>query len=161
MAQLQRLCLLFYDDMRGEWRSSRESGIVTQNDKAGREICVRWRWTLWNVHLMHIPFPLGMCAPSEYMVPWVHPTQLPNDISIGSAVFAGSRTRPADRQTDRPTDRQTTLLRQLSVANAAMSDDVERFEAYTWRCGGVDICYVFNDVVSATRADNRLREDYY
>jgi len=40
------------------------------------------------------------------MVPWLTRVLHPNDISTGSAVFAGL-TSVTDRQTDRPTDRPT------------------------------------------------------
>jgi len=45
-----------------------------------------------------------------YMVPWAHPSQLPNGISIGSAVFAvyirvTSTQTYAHRQSDKQTDR--------------------------------------------------------
>jgi len=52
------------------------------------------------------PFLWGIWTAILYMVPWVHPSPQPKDISIGAAVFAGL-TSVTDRQTDRPTDRQT------------------------------------------------------
>jgi len=60
------------------------------------------------------------------MVPWAHPSQLPNGISISSVVFAwlpNVTNRQTDTHTDRPTDRPRYSVysnRPLLLAVAAM-----------------------------------------
>ena len=44
------------------------------------------------------PFPLGISTPKIHMVPWAHPTQPPNSISISSGRFRKAHER--DQQTD-------------------------------------------------------------
>ena len=67
------------------------------------------------------PFSLGDLD-RPHLVPWTHPSQPPNGMWIGSAVFAGL-TNVTNRQTDKQTDRPRYCVcsnRPLSLAIAAM-----------------------------------------
>ena len=76
------------------------------------------------------------CAPPSNMLPWTTRVHVPNDISIGSAVFAGLTT-VTDRQTDRPTvrprysvcnNRPHLCLRSTAMRSNNVVDYVEKSE---------------------------------
>jgi len=48
------------------------------------------------------PFPLGISTPKIHMVPWAHPTQPPNSISISSGRFRKAHERDQQTDTDWP-----------------------------------------------------------
>ena len=67
-----------------------------------------------------LPLKIAASHWKSYVVPWAHPSQIPNGITIDSAAFAGF-TVVTDGQTDRP--RYSVCSSRPHLASAAVRPD--------------------------------------